>query len=165
MRRLFSFAALVALASAVSARDTAKPRLKFTQDGKDLVVQTVVTANAAPHVLWTHVIDLGDEVVLRYYVIQNSDTLVRDGVARSRKDVEVEWRVPNATKAGKKFRVERVFEPNTEELNALLPKLQRLVEEGAKWKFFEAERNRTPSRTPEGIDRGARPLAASAGGI
>jgi hypothetical protein len=131
MRRLASLSALLCLFTPASVSADGKPVLTFTQDGKDLVVKTTVTANSSPHVLWTKVISLGDKVVLRYYVIQNTDLFVRGGEAtRSQKQVTVEWRLPGQTKEGKQFQVEAYFQPSTAELKQLLPQLQKLVEEG-----------------------------------
>lgn len=123
------FAPASALADEKSTPTDKKPPLTFTQDGKDLVVKTTVTANASSHVLWTDVIDMSDKVVLRYYIIQNPDLAVR-----SEKQVAIEWRLPNQKKEGKEFQVETYFQPNTEQLKELFPQLQKLMEEGEKWK-------------------------------
>lgn len=110
-----------------------KPKLTFTQDGKDLVITTSVTANNSSHVVWTHAIDLGKDVTLFYYVFQNRDLFVRgEGGTRSLKSVELKWRLADTKKDGKGFHVKEQFLPNSAELNALLPQLQKLAQEGEK---------------------------------
>ena len=110
-----------------------KPTLTFTQDDKDLIVSTAVTANNSPHVLWTHSIDLGKDVYLYYYVFQNRDLLVRGGGGtRSIKQVEVKWRLAGQKQGDKGYHVKEQFLPNSAELNELLPRLKKLAAEGVK---------------------------------
>jgi hypothetical protein len=105
-----------------------KAKLTFTQDGKDLVVTTEVTANNSPHVLWSQAISgLGDKVFLRYYLIQNLD-LLTPGV----KKVKVEWRLTDQKKGAKKYEVQQIFQPTTAELKGMMPQLQQLIESGEK---------------------------------
>jgi hypothetical protein len=101
-----------------------KPKLKFKQNGKDLIASLTVKVNNSPHVLWTHALVQGKEVLLRYYVIQN-----RDLFARSQKTIEVQWRLTNRKKDDHTFRVEVKFEPDTAELATLLSQLARLKKE------------------------------------
>lgn len=135
MSRFTSFAALVALTlgsvvpfvpRAAAAETSA---VTITQDGADLVVKTSVTVNNSAHVLWTSVIDSGNTVTLRYYVIQNPDLFVR-----SQKKVDVSWRIPNRKLGDVKIGVQEVFQPNATELKALLPQLKELAEAGELWK-------------------------------
>jgi hypothetical protein len=85
----------------------------------------MVTVNNSPHALWTHALVQGKDVSLRYYVFQNRDLFVR-----SQKAIEVQWRLTNRQKAGHTFRVEEKFQPDSAELNTLLPHLQRLKDGG-----------------------------------
>ncbi len=103
-----------------------KPDLKYSQDGNDLVVRMEVIANNSPHVLWTGVIDGGaTRAALRYYIVQNTDLFVR-----SQKRVTVEWRLPGRKMGETEVRVDKEFAPNTAELKALMPQLQKLIEAG-----------------------------------
>jgi hypothetical protein len=106
-----------------------RPELTFTQDGKDLVVSATVTVNNSSHVLWTHAIVLGNDVRLDYQVFQNRDLLVR-----SQKQIEVKWRLVGRKKGEETYRVEKGFLPSSAELKELLPQLQKLMEEGEKFK-------------------------------
>lgn len=112
--------------------------LMFTQDGSDLVISTVARANNSPHVLWTRVHSLRGKVVpeggrvedakqeyrisLHYYLFQN-----RDLYTRSRKDVEITWRLPSHTRGSETYIAVELFDPNSAELNELLPKLEALA--------------------------------------
>lgn len=116
-------ACLIVSASAASSKDA--PKLEFSQDGKDLVVKTKLIVNACSHVLWTDVLAYGGKVTLRYHVIQCPDQYVR-----SLKDIEITWRVPNGKQEGMKFDVMDDFRPNTAQLKALLPQLEKLAAEG-----------------------------------
>jgi hypothetical protein len=108
-----------------------KPKLTFTRDGKDLVVSARITANNSSHVLWTHALVLGKDVHLSYYVFQNRDSLVR-----SQKEIEVKWRLVGRKKGEEAYHVEveKSFLPSSAELKELLPQLQKLAEEGKKFK-------------------------------
>src|SRR5262245_53620761 len=106
-----------------------KPELTFTQDGKDLIVSTTITVNNSSHVLWTHAIVLGKEVRLYYQVFQNRDLLVR-----SQKQIKVTWRLVGHKKGEATYHVEKSFLPSSAELKKLLPQLQKLMEEGEKFK-------------------------------
>jgi hypothetical protein len=125
---LFAAVALLALAAPLCAADE-KPKLTFTQDGKDLVVSTTITVNNSSHVMWTHAIDLGKEVHLNYYVFQNRDLLVR-----SQKQIEVKWRLVRRKKGEEIYHVQKDFLPSSAELKELLPQLQKLMEHGEKFK-------------------------------
>ena len=120
-------ACLFVSAAAASAKDA--PKLEFSKDGNDLVVKTTITVNASSHVLWTDVIDGRDRVTLRYHVIQCKDLLVR-----SQKKITIEWRVPAGRTEGVKYEMVDSFQPTTAQLKALLPQLEKLAAEGAKWK-------------------------------
>lgn len=138
MSRFTLLVALAALGCAVSlaprgaAAADAAP-ITIAQDGADLVVKMSVTANNSAHVLWTNTIDSGDTAVLQYYVIQNPDLFVR-----SQKQVEVVWRIPKRKAGEVKIGVREVFQPNSAELKALLPRLQQLADEGAALKKARA---------------------------
>jgi hypothetical protein len=123
--------AIIALFGSASSALTAdeKPKLAFTEDGKDLVVSTTITVNNSAHVLWTHTTVLGNDVRLSYYVFQNRDLLVR-----SQKRIEVKWRLVGRKKGEETYHVERSFLPSSAELKELLPQLQKLAEEGEKFR-------------------------------
>ena len=104
-----------------------KLKLKFTQDGKDLVVSTTLTVNSSSHVLWTHAIIQGNDVRLYYQVFQNSDLLVR-----SQKQIEVKWRLVGHKKGEETYHIEKSFLPSSADLKELLPQLQKLMNEGEK---------------------------------
>lgn len=123
MTSLFAVVALFGSAVFADAADE-KPKLNFTQDGDDLVVSTTFTVNAGPHVLWTHVSDLGRDAYLNYYVIQN-----RDRLFRSYKQIEVKWRLIGRKQGEQNYHVEKSFLPSSAELKELLPQLQKLMEE------------------------------------
>jgi hypothetical protein len=125
---LFTIVALLGSASSAFTADE-KPKLNFTQGGKDLVVSTTITVNNSSHVLWTHAIVLGKDVRLYYQVFQNRDLLVR-----SQKQIEVQWRLAGHKKGEETYQVEKSFLPSSAELKELLPQLQKLMEEGAKFK-------------------------------
>ena len=125
---LFAVGALMALAAPLGAGDE-KPKLTFTQVGKDLVISTTITVNNSAHVLWTHPIDQGKDVFLNYYVFQNSDLLVR-----SQKQIEVRWRLVGRKKGEETYHVQKDFLPSTAELKDLLPQLQKLMKEGETFK-------------------------------
>ena len=122
----YPFVVLLGLAASAFSADE-KPKLKFTQDGDDLVVSTTITVNAGPHVLWTHVIDLGRDVSLYYYVIQNRDVLYR-----SQKQIEVKWRLVGHKQGQANYHTRESFIPSSAELKELLPQLRKLMEEGEK---------------------------------
>src|SRR5262245_45262856 len=107
---LFAAVALLVLAAPVFPADET-PKLTFTQDSNDLVVSTTITVNASSHVLWTHAIDLGKDVHLKYYVFQNRDLLVR-----SQKEIEVKWRLVGRKKGEATYRVQKNFLPSSSEL-------------------------------------------------
>jgi hypothetical protein len=105
-----------------ASADDEKPKLTFKQDGADLVVSTVLTANGGPHVLWTNVIKQNNEVVLEYFVVHCSDRLYRH-----QKQVEVTWRIAGHEQGKEAYRVENRFNPSTAQLKALLPQLEALA--------------------------------------
>jgi hypothetical protein len=119
--------AIVALWASASFAFTAdeRPELKFTQDGEDLVVSTMITVNNSSHALWTHATFVGNNMRLSYQVFQNRDLLVR-----SQKQIEVQWRLVGHTKGDETYHVEQRFLPSSAELKELLPQLQKLMEEG-----------------------------------
>jgi hypothetical protein len=123
---LFAIVALWASASFAFTADES-PELKFTQDGEDLVVSTMITVNNSSHALWTHATFVGNNMRLSYQVFQNRDLLVR-----SQKQIEVQWRLVGHTKGDETYHVEKRFLPSSAELKELLPQLQKLMEEGEK---------------------------------
>jgi hypothetical protein len=98
-----------------------RPKLTYEQKGSDLVVAMTVTVNGSPHALWTNATVAGKDVRLRYYVFQN-----RDLFTRNTKKIKVEWRLSKRRKDNLSFRVQEKFEPDSAELNTLLPQLARL---------------------------------------
>ena len=131
-------------ATKYSRIDPQKPRLHFTQDGKDVVVSTFVEVADAPHVLWTHatlVMD-GDgflqgprrpsklvRIDLSYHVIQSRDDPVLEHQRHRIKSVEVQWRLADPAKTDVEYRVNKEFNPSTAELKELASKLGKLAEE------------------------------------
>ncbi len=115
-----------------------QPELQFTTDGNDLLVAASVEANNSPHVLWTRVhvlrarvIPAGGrvedavkkhEISLHYYVFQN-----RDLYCRSRKKVEVIWRLRDHRKGSETYKIVETFDPDSEEMKRLLPQLEVLA--------------------------------------
>ena len=115
-----------------------QPQLKFTQEGNDLVIAAVVSANNSPHILWTRVYTFRAKVIpnggrledareehrisLHYYVFQN-----RDLYMRSLKDIEVIWRMPGHKRGSEEYRIVRTFDPDSDELKQLLPKMEALA--------------------------------------
>jgi len=125
-----SLLAIVALFGSAVFADAAdeKPQLKFAQDGDDLVVSMTIIVNNSSHILWTHVCGgTSGDVRLDYCVIQNCDLLVR-----GQKPIEVKWRLAGRTKGEANYHVEKSFLPSSSELKALMPQLQKLMEEGEK---------------------------------
>jgi|SRR5262249_43883167 len=108
------FGALLALsmASVAQACDSPKvvdasvvaqkePQLAFRQDGAALVITATISINGSPRVLLTsHRID-GNNVTLRYTVIQSSDPLIR-----CLKPLTIEWHTRRITNQGVRFKVE-----------------------------------------------------------
>ena len=103
-----------------------EPRLEFSYDGDDLVMRTHVGANNSAHVLWTHRTTQIDDIVLCCHVVQN-----RDLVVRSRKRVEVEWRIPGRKREAGAYRLSTSFHPTSEKLRELIPRPRALEEMGA----------------------------------
>jgi hypothetical protein len=68
-------------------------------------------------------------VRLYYQVFQNRDLLVR-----SQKRIAVKWRLVGHKKGNETYHVEKSFLPSSAELKELLPQLQKLMEEGEKFK-------------------------------
>jgi hypothetical protein len=127
-RCIASLLAIVALCGAAGPAFAAdeKPKLNFAQDGDDFVASTTITVNNSSHVVWTHVGGVVNrEVRLYYYVFQNRDLLVR-----GQKQIEVKWRLTGQKPADAEYHVEKAFLPNSAEMKALLPQLQKLMEEG-----------------------------------
>jgi len=131
--RLLPCLVLLVLPTAARADVVEQPKLAFTVEGKELTISATVSANNSPHVVWTHAIDLGKDVFLYYHVIQNRDLAVRGAEAtRSRKSVELKWKLTGVKPSEKVFHVRQEFVPNTTELRQLLPQLQKLAEAGPK---------------------------------
>lgn len=106
-----------------------KPHLTFKQDGADLIVSTQVPINNSPHALGTAVQDLGDRIVLRYSVVQNTDLLVR-----SLKWITVTWRLSNHRQGEKQYEVSgQTMTLTTAELKGLQGGWPGLVDAGEKW--------------------------------
>lgn len=103
-----------------------EPELEFSYDGDDLVIRTHIGANNSAHVLWTHWITQINDIVLCYHVVQNRDLFVR-----SRKRVEVEWRIPGRKREDGAYRFSTGFHPTSEQLSELIPRLRELEELGA----------------------------------
>ena len=123
---------LAASSAVVSAAADEKPELTFRQDGDDLVVTTTLRVNNSPHVVLTDfaIMQPKNEVHLSCSVIQNRDLLVR-----SRKEIEVEWRLPRHKKGDESYRVESwPITPGTGELEQAIPKLQELMRAGQEFK-------------------------------
>jgi uncharacterized protein (TIGR03067 family) len=131
-------------ATKYSRIDPQKPKLHFTQDGKDVVVSMFDEVPDAPHVLWTHatlVMD-GDgfllgprrpsklvRIDLSYHVIQSRDDPVLEHQRHRIKSVEVKWRLVDPTKTDVEYRVNKEFNPSAAELKELASKLSKLAEE------------------------------------
>jgi uncharacterized protein (TIGR03067 family) len=127
-----------------SRSDGQKPRLHFTQDGRDVVVSMFVDVADAPHVVWTHatlVMD-GDgfllgprrssrlvRINLSYHVIQSRDDPVLEHQPHRIKSIEIKWRLVDPTKTDVEYRVNNEFNPSAAELNELASKLSKLAEE------------------------------------
>lgn len=120
-----AFAAACLIVSAVAAKDP--PKLEFSKDGTDLVVKATLTVNNSPHVVWTDAQVGRDWVTLHYHVFQCPDLY-----NRSRKDVELVWRIPNGKQEAVKSELVNEFRPTTAQLKALLPQLEKLAAEGKK---------------------------------
>jgi hypothetical protein len=116
----------------------AQPKLRFTQDGKDLVVTTTVEVTDAPHVLWTHaeVVTFMDPhlegprhppelgwVELQYKILQCRDDPMLLHQRHRKKKVEIAWRVADHQKADVRYRVVEQFTPSAAELKDLALKL------------------------------------------
>ncbi len=103
-------------------------KLSFTEDGSNLVVELPFRKNNSQHLLWTSITLQPKDIYLNFEVIQNRDLYVR-----SEKTIEVVWRISDWKAAGQVFHVGRNFNPTTDELEALLPDLQRLAENGRRF--------------------------------
>lgn len=119
--------------------DGQESSLGFAQDGDDLIVSLSVVANNSPHVLWTDAIVQTNRVIppggsvadarpatrvcLMYCLIQN-----RDLYRRSKKTVDIKWRLTNRTHCeSDEYVVSQCFIPKQTEWPQLAAKLNTLM--------------------------------------
>lgn len=89
-----------------------------------LLVRLPIMANNSAHVIWTSVNMDAKDIYLKFTVVQNPKIFVR-----SRKTVEVEWRIAGYTD-GMPLHVIRSFSPSERDLAFLQPQLKQLFDYG-----------------------------------
>lgn len=134
-------AVLTALCFACCGSQDHSDKLVFVQDGEDLVIAMKLEIDSKPYLIWSHpeIIMHHDphlkgprnppktlSVHLHYEVIQCRIALLPTSPGKMKQQVEVKWRLKNHKRDGETYWTMKGFSPSTQELEELLPKLQKL---------------------------------------
>lgn len=127
--RLHALVGVLVLGAVTGVRAADEAKLKYTQDGNDLVVSTQVTANNSAHALLTWTGGDDSAPTLRYILVQNTTAFVR-----SQKTVTVEWRLPGKKEADVKVKGVEGTQVNlkTGELQGFAEQMKKVVQAGEK---------------------------------